>query len=337
MLTWCRSGWSWSYGPLYNPTPLFLVDAIVYRYQNEKKQMVFPKHEQAPNPAALSVCSESREIALTKYRLCFGTPDVYADLEIDILYFGPGHALNLEYVWECTQRAGVSHPFIDYALNPAAKEDLEKVQRIDIKYLEGWEEYDDSLGPSHKGDGSNQATTRRIQELKELARSSISAPSLPRYYPHSPSTVSKKEHDLDDWVPERWFSSLKQERGGEPEITSIPNAPKRLFVPAKGSYIPFSERARSCPGKRFAQIEIIAVLSVIFKTHSVELDVSAWASDEDIETMGKDERRVVYEKAIKRARRMMFESETIVVLQMQEKCPLRFVKRGGERFRDCYV
>ncbi|TVY36928.1 Cytochrome P450 [Lachnellula subtilissima] len=160
----------------------------------------------------------------------------------------------------------------------------------------------------------------------------------PRYYPHSPSTVSKKEHDLDDWVPERWFSSLKQAgKSDAPEIASVENAPKKLFVPIKGSYIPFSEGARSCPGKRFAQIEITAVLSVIFKTHSVELDVSAWASDEEIETMDKDERRVVYEKAIEMARRMIFESETIVVLQMQEKCALRFVKRGGERFRNCYV
>jgi len=51
--------------------------------------------------------------------------------------------------------------------------------------------------------------------------------------------------------------------------------------------------------------------------------------------MGKEGRRKVYEKARERARRLIFESETIAFLQMQ-KCPVRFVRRGGERFRNCY-
>jgi cytochrome P450 len=162
----------------------------------------------------------------------------------------------------------------------------------------------------------------------------------PRYWPHNPSIISTKAHDLDDWVPKRWFSSSKQKTSpegssDEPETVSFENTSKKFFVPTKGSYIPFAEGARSCPGKRFAQIEITAVLSAIFKTHSVELDVSAWASDKEVEGMGRDEKRVVYEKARERARRMVFESETIVFLRMQEKCPVRFVRRGGERFRDC--
>jgi cytochrome P450 len=174
--------------------------------------------------------------------------------------------------------------------------------------------------------------------------SAAAAHRNPRYWPHSPSKISKKNHDLDDWVPERWFSSPKSapekdspsQSDSEPENISFENTPKKLFVPIKGSYLPFSEGARSCPGKRFAQIEITAVLSVIFKTHSVELDVREWASDEEIEGMGKEERKEVYEKARERARRLIFESETIVFLQMQEKCPVRFVRRGGERFQDCY-
>jgi len=177
--------------------------------------------------------------------------------------------------------------------------------------------------------------------------SAVAVHRNPKYWPHNPSKVSKRKHDLDDWVPKRWFSSTHlvhqkaspEVSSDEPEPQPVPleNTLKKLFVPTKGSYIPFAEGARSCPGKRFAQIEITAVLSAIFKTHSVELDVSAWATDEEVERMGKKERKAVYEKARERARRMIFESQTIVFLQMQEKCPVRFDTRGRERFRECYM
>lgn len=139
------------------------------RYQNEMKQMVFPKHYHTPNPSALRVCRESREIALTRYRLCFGTPNVYANLEIDILYFGPWYTLDLDEMWEWIQRAGDAHPFVTYTLNPAVKADLEKVQRIGIKYLEGWQEYDDTHGEFHKGNGwSLRRQLRAFKSLKEV-------------------------------------------------------------------------------------------------------------------------------------------------------------------------
>ncbi|TVY92551.1 hypothetical protein LAWI1_G001821 [Lachnellula willkommii] len=147
--------------------PVDLVD--FERYEKEMQQMVFPKHYHTPNPAALSVCHESRAIALTKYRLCFGTPNVYADLEIDILYLGPWYTLKLDDMWEWTHMAGVSHPALTYMLHPAVKADLKKVQRIGIKYLEGWQEYDDILGDFHKGDGSRlRQQLRAFKSLKEV-------------------------------------------------------------------------------------------------------------------------------------------------------------------------
>jgi hypothetical protein len=44
------------------------------RCRNDLKALFFPKEHHSPNPAALSVCRESRDIALQKHRLCFGTP-----------------------------------------------------------------------------------------------------------------------------------------------------------------------------------------------------------------------------------------------------------------------
>lgn len=50
-------------------------------------RLYFPKEFQPPNPAALSTCRESRAAALKRYKLCFGTTNLYADLAGgDILY-----------------------------------------------------------------------------------------------------------------------------------------------------------------------------------------------------------------------------------------------------------
>jgi cytochrome P450 len=168
----------------------------------------------------------------------------------------------------------------------------------------------------------------------------------PRYWPNNPSKISSRAHDLDDFIPERWLRKSKRtmesndssesENTYEPQKASFESG-DGLFVPSKGTFVPFSEGARSCPGKRFAQVEIMAVLAVIFKTYTVELDVREWASDEEVEDMGREDRRKVYEEAMGKARRLIRESETIIALKMHGKVPVRFVERGKERFMGCFV
>jgi cytochrome P450 len=176
----------------------------------------------------------------------------------------------------------------------------------------------------------------------------------PRYWPNSRSKITTKAHDLDDFVPERWLPSTNPAK--KPAGTAAPSAAAAnevtidglehtsyesgdgLFAPAKGAFIPFSEGARSCPGRRFAQVEITAVLAVVFRTHSLELDVREWASDAEVARMGTAERAAVYETAAARARQLIFGSETVVTLQMHgPPVPVRFVARGSERFRRCYT
>jgi cytochrome P450 len=172
----------------------------------------------------------------------------------------------------------------------------------------------------------------------------------PEYWPHSPSKESNKAHDLDDFVPTRWLLPTRtsvnktetmapnEENGRVRTEKASPEPGEGLFTPIKGSFVPFSEGARACPGRRFAQVEITAVLAVIFKAYTVELDVNEWASDEEVEKMGTDERKVLYEKAKAKARKLMRGSESIVTLQMLgTNMPVRFVKRGDERFVKCYV
>jgi cytochrome P450 len=97
----------------------------------------------------------------------------------------------------------------------------------------------------------------------------------PRHFPHTPSKVTSKPHDLDDFVPGRWFlpktsnDAAAIQQPIEPQLvdgleTGSSSAGNRsLFCPAKGAFIPFSEVARSCPGKRFAQVELTAILAII--------------------------------------------------------------------------
>ncbi|KAE8444471.1 hypothetical protein EG329_000562 [Mollisiaceae sp. DMI_Dod_QoI] len=168
----------------------------------------------------------------------------------------------------------------------------------------------------------------------------------PRYWPHSPSKLSSNSHDLHDWVPKRWLQSSESYPGTDVasnraistddiaentasfDSSSPSSTNPSLFVPPRGSFIPFSDGARACPGKRFAQVEITATLAKIFSTYTCELDVSQWASDAEVKKMGKEEKRAVYEKAMKNARGLIGKSESEIFLQMRGNVPVRFVKRG---------
>ena len=164
----------------------------------------------------------------------------------------------------------------------------------------------------------------------------------PKYWP-TPSDGSSKD-DLDQFRPERWLVDSKPDndfvdinyddeglRGPAGEDTS-----SELFKPVKGSYIPFSDGFRSCIGRRFAQVEILAVLAAIFSQYSVELAVDDFASDEEVEKMpkGGKERRDLYKMATDRAQDLIqTKMASIITLQLRGvSIPIRLMKRGEERF-----
>lgn len=164
----------------------------------------------------------------------------------------------------------------------------------------------------------------------------------PKYWPHS------SLEDLDEFRPERWLLDTAQKSHGAEQPANqtedgldFDDTEKRadiapsLFRPQRGAYVPFSEGYRSCIGRRFAQVEILAVLAVIFKQYSVELDVSMSMSDEELEKASADEKQRAWDKAYTRARDLLRDGmSTILTLQMRAgKVPLRFVRRGHERFQ----
>ncbi|KAF7949293.1 hypothetical protein EAE96_008458 [Botrytis aclada] len=166
----------------------------------------------------------------------------------------------------------------------------------------------------------------------------------PRYWPHR--VLDEGGTDLNDFVPERWIVEKVGESGemtyGDEDADEdsandgVANESSTLFKPVKGAFISFSEGPRACPGKKFAQVEMIAVLTVVFQKYSVELDVSRWASDEEVQSMNYEERREVYQKAIRETKEVLRRcNQAQIVLKMakEDKVPLRFVERGKERFR----
>lgn len=167
----------------------------------------------------------------------------------------------------------------------------------------------------------------------------------PKYWPsRGPSKISGAQNDLDDFVPERWLtedgkgSEITDEIDSEEEdfgaFTGRDTA-AQLFRPVRGSYIPFSDGPRSCLGRRIAQVEVVAVLAVIFQTYSLELAVDQWATDEEVDKMTIQERRVLYQKAQKKARETIRSATTRITLKLHDgemHIPLRLVRRGDERF-----
>ncbi|TKA83262.1 hypothetical protein B0A55_00784 [Friedmanniomyces simplex] len=170
----------------------------------------------------------------------------------------------------------------------------------------------------------------------------------PKYWPHT------SEEDLLDFRPERWLvdsSSSSSNKAADPHAHNDeaytaeegldfdgpdkrPDTASSLFRPAKGAYIPFSDGYRSCLGRRFAQVEILAVLAVVFKTWSLELDVGLTMSDAELAEADAELRREAWGKADARARGLLRTGMmTIITIQMRkEKVPMRFVRRGSERF-----
>ena len=46
---------------------------------------------------------------------------------------------------------------------------------------------------------------------------------------------------------------------------------EEIFVPQKGTYFPWSDGPQNCPGKKFAQVEFVAVIAGLLRQHRVKI------------------------------------------------------------------
>ncbi|KAK4229610.1 cytochrome P450 [Podospora fimiseda] len=170
----------------------------------------------------------------------------------------------------------------------------------------------------------------------------VSVARNPRFWPTKPSEKTGAPTDLDDFLPERWYRTRtvgkdfevetddKDDYGGFKGLDTSDS----LYRPIRGSYIPFSDGPRSCLGRRIAIVEMNAVFAVIFQKYSVELAVDEWASDEEVAKMSPAEKRAVYAKAQDKANGILKSATSVLTLKLHggTHVPVRFVKRGAERF-----
>ncbi|EJT76209.1 hypothetical protein GGTG_06131 [Gaeumannomyces tritici R3-111a-1] len=185
----------------------------------------------------------------------------------------------------------------------------------------------------------------------------VSAHRHPRYWPPAPGKSGSDGCDTDEWVPERWFRpsiaptaatptpATATTDGDQPgdddddndnEDESDDYMGAIAFRPARGAFIPFSDGARSCLGRRMAQVEMVAALATLIGSHTVELAVDELAAGGDDEVNGMDpgQRRELYGRASERARRIISEAYSVISLKLQDgaRVPIRVVPRGKERF-----
>lgn len=73
--------------------------------------------------------------------------------------------------------------------------------------------------------------------------------------------------DSLDWRPYRWILNSS---GSLPANLGDRLAQEQLLVPEKGTFIAWSEGARNCPGKKFAQVEFVATMAALFRNHRVQ-------------------------------------------------------------------
>ncbi|KAF7920214.1 uncharacterized protein EAE97_011555 [Botrytis byssoidea] len=114
------------------------------------------------------------------------------------------------------------------------------------------------------------------------------------------------------WRPNRWILSKKSDSETRTQEENLPNdsinpnsTPEEEFIfsPQKGTYVPWSEGARACPGKKFGQVEFVATMVSLFKKHRIEV------------VPGKGES---IEEARKRAEKSVWDSEIVLLLQMKK-------------------
>jgi cytochrome P450 len=72
-------------------------------------------------------------------------------------------------------------------------------------------------------------------------------------------------NDSLKWKPRRWVLDL----GTNSEETGEKG--ESLFVPARGSFFAWSDGVRTCPGKKFSQVEFVAAMVALFRDYKVDV------------------------------------------------------------------
>ncbi|PTB66985.1 cytochrome P450 [Trichoderma citrinoviride] len=120
--------------------------------------------------------------------------------------------------------------------------------------------------------------------------------------------------DFDPW---RWLDA-----GESAQEATQAGSTTNFLKPRPGTFIPFSDGGRGCLGKRFALVEVCAMVATLFKTHSVEL-----VTDHE---QGFNEEEEAWLEARRRATLALSEGTKFdTSLRVARAVPIRFVPRSN--------
>ncbi|KAI1087191.1 cytochrome P450 [Rostrohypoxylon terebratum] len=107
-----------------------------------------------------------------------------------------------------------------------------------------------------------------------------------------PSYIYVQKHsrfwgpDAQEWRPERWIGESNDRHAGQSRLMTPQNglyednehskiigddeSEVLLTPPSRGNFLGWSEGARDCPGKRFSQVEWVAILAALFRDWKVQ-------------------------------------------------------------------
>ncbi|KAF1992032.1 cytochrome P450 [Aulographum hederae CBS 113979] len=210
-------------------------------------------------------------------------------------------------------------------------------------------------------------TTNDLEEFKPERWLRVDAPLSSPALPHQNGHHTKIDSLTSNMEKSPFLTNTNANANSNDDDTSMnidtaaDTAPS-LFQPRRGAFIPFSEGYRACLGRRFAQIEVLTAIAVLFATHSVELcvgefvdekEVGVWAAEAkekarsgDRDGYGEGTESVysvpeegvkAWERARDAAEKKLRESmRTVITIQMRGvEVGLVWRKRGEEVFGSC--
>jgi len=167
-----------------------------------------------------------------------------------------------------------------------------------------------------------QETLRLFPPVLKIQKSTGNSPqkitvkgrdfTIPAHTHVSPNTVGLHNQsdywgaDANVWRPNRWIEHSS--------ATSTSLEDETMKTPVKGSYVPWAEGPRICPGKKFSQVEFVAVIAKLLSGHTIEVVKNSSETEE---------------QARERVISVVRDSEAKLTLRMRrpESVKLKFVKR----------
>ena len=147
----------------------------------------------------------------------------------------------------------------------------------------------------------------------------------PKHWPQptGPLESNNQPNVVASFNPQYWRAA----RGTD---TNLAERPTALLRPQLGTFVPFSDGGRGCLGKKFALVELCALVTHIFTKFSVELAIDGLEPD-----ASEIELKTEWLKARANAEYQLSAGVKFdMSLRLTRTVGITFVKRGKERFKD---